>query len=135
MQSLHIERVIKQSDPLGKIQSFRNIIREQTYDNDRKLMYNQESLKNIIHPQITKKEHAILSPVRTAINFADRHSGFTQGSVFITNHDHRNLSVPKTIINKNRLKPLSISLGPDPRAIHETMPNTTRNMAFISNTL
>jgi len=31
-------------------------------------MYNQESLKNIINPQITKKEHAILSPVRSAIN-------------------------------------------------------------------
>lgn len=52
--------MIKQT-PLDRIESFRALIKRQTEDNEFQLLKNQESLKNIVHPEITKKNYTIMN--------------------------------------------------------------------------
>ena len=58
-----------QQTPLDRIESFRLLIKKQTEDNDFKLLKNQESLKNIVNPEITKKNYTIMNNQPAKTNF------------------------------------------------------------------
>lgn len=50
---------------MKRIESFRRIIRDQTEETNRKLLRNQESLKNILNPKVTEHKFTMNTPFRS----------------------------------------------------------------------
>jgi len=52
--------VIGQASPASKIKSFQALLREESQQNELRIAFNQENFKNLINPEVTRREYTIL---------------------------------------------------------------------------
>ena len=53
-------KVIKQASPMHKIESFRALLRQESIQNELRIASNQDNFRNLINPEVTKRQYKIL---------------------------------------------------------------------------
>ena len=48
------------ASPLNRIESYRALLRQEAHQNESRIMNNQENFKNLINPEVTRKDYAIM---------------------------------------------------------------------------
>ena len=61
------------ASPLSKIESFRALLRQESHQNELRIMNNQDNFKNLINPEVTRKEYTILGnkPANKTLNMSN----------------------------------------------------------------
>lgn len=52
---------MKQASPMKKIESLRKLLRQESIQNELRIMTNQDNFKNLINPEVTRKDYSIMN--------------------------------------------------------------------------
>lgn len=52
--------IMHKASPLNRIESYRALLRQEAHQNESRIMNNQENFKNLINPEVTRKDYAIM---------------------------------------------------------------------------
>ena len=56
--------IMQKASPINKIESFRQLLRQESAANEQKIMSNQDNFKNLINPEVTRKEYKVLESTK-----------------------------------------------------------------------
>ena len=65
--------IMQKASPLNRIESFRALLHQESAANELRIISNQDNFRNLINPEVTRKEYTILStsPSKNTINISN----------------------------------------------------------------
>ena len=65
--------IMHKASPLSKIESFRALLRQESHQNEMRIVNNQDNFRNLINPEVTRKDYKVFGskPANQTLNMSN----------------------------------------------------------------